>query len=170
MLDRNLKVIFAALLGLMALFYVLQNLLNLGAAYASLDYVLGQADHEVYPANLFPALAPPLTRIVAWIVFLGEFAAAGLSLYGAYRMYRARRAGTQAFADAKAWAQMGAAAAAIVWFGLFHVFGGAAYQMWQTELGAGSFEGAAYYGMFAFLILIYLGQPERLARISEPEE
>jgi predicted small integral membrane protein len=160
MLDRNLKAIFTALLGLMALFYVLQNLVNIGPAYASFDYVLGQADHEAYPGNLLPALGPPVSRVAAWIVFLGEFAAAGLCLYGAYRMWALRKADAAVFAASKRFAKMGAAAAAIVWFGFFHVFGGAAYQMWQTELGAGSFEGAAIYATFALLILIYLGQSE----------
>ena len=160
MLDRNLKAIFTALLGLMALFYVLQNLVNIGPAYASFDYVLGQADHQAYPGNLLPALSPPVTRIAAWLVFMGEFVAAGLCLYGALRMWGARKADAVSFAAAKRYARMGAAAAAIVWFGFFHVFGGAAYQMWQTELGAASFQGAAYYAFFALLILIYLGQSE----------
>lgn len=163
MLDRNLKAIFTGLLGLMALFYVLQNLVNLDQAYASLDYVLSQADHQAYPGNLLPALAPPLTRIAAWIVFIGEFAAAGLCLYGAFAMWRARTADRIGFAGAARWAKLGTATAAIVWFGMFHVFGGAGYQMWQTEMGAASFQGAFYYAAFAFLILIYLGQDERVA-------
>lgn len=158
MLDRNLKVIFTGLLGLMSLFYVLQNLVNLDQAYASLDYVLSQADHEAYPNNVLPPLAPPLTHVAAWVVFLGEFAAAGLCLYGAVAMWMQRKADPARFAGALRWAKLGAAAAAIVWFGLFHVFGAAGYQMWQTAMGAGSFQGSFYYAAFAFLILIYLGQ------------
>ncbi len=160
MIDRYLKTIFSALLGLMALFYVLQNLVNLDQAYGALDYVLSQADHEVYPGNLLPALAPPLTRFAAWLVFIGEFAAGFAALYGAFRMFAARKGNAIEFTAAKNWAKIGAGLAVIVWFGFFHVFGAAGYQMWQTEMGAGSFEGAFYYAAFGFFTLIYLAQPD----------
>lgn len=160
MIDRYLKTIFSALLGLMALFYVLQNLVNLDQAYGALDYVLSQADHEVYPGNLLPAVGPPLTRIAAWLVFIGEFAAGFAALYGAFRMFGARKGSALEFAAAKNWAKIGAGLAVIVWFGFFHVFGAAAYQMWQTQVGAGSFEGAFYYAAFGFFVLILLSLPE----------
>jgi predicted small integral membrane protein len=160
MIDRDLKAIFSALLGLMALFYLLQNLINLDQAYASLDYVMSQADHAAYPGNLLPALGPPWTRAAAWLVFAGEFVTAFLALLGAWKMARARRLDADEFAAAKKWAKLGAGMAIIVWFGFFHVFGAAGYQMWQTEIGAGSFQGAFYYAAFGFFVLLYLGQRE----------
>lgn len=56
---RILKVILVICVGLQALFYALQNIVNLEAAHAVMSVVLSMADHEYYPN---PLLSHKLSR------------------------------------------------------------------------------------------------------------
>lgn len=158
MADRILKPVLTALLGLMALIYVIQNVINLQAAYTSFDYVLGMKEQATYPRSLFPPLGPSLSHAFAWLTFFGEFATGALLMYGAWRLWDARGMDARGYARAAGPAKAGAGLAVITWFGLFCVGGGAAYQMWQTEIGSGSMNDAFKFSVWGFLLLIYLGQ------------
>ena len=48
----------------------------------------------------------------------------------------------------------------LVWFGLFGVIGSAFFQMWQTQVGTGSMNGAFQYFMYCAVTLVFLNQPE----------
>ena len=158
---RLLKVATSLSVALLALFYVAHNLANWAAAQDAIGYVLSQQDHAVYPNNLAPAVASPaLVTAVLALICAGEAAAGLLALVGTWRLWAARKAERAAFAAAKRFAVLGAGAAVLVWFLLFAVFGGALYQMWQTEVGAGSLEGAFQFAGLSFLTLIYLSLPE----------
>lgn len=159
MLDRNLKVLLAALLGLMALIYVAQDILNLKETYATFGYVFGLADHKAFPHNILPALGSPLVEIGAWITMLAEFATGVLLLLGAWKLWAARKDAV-AFQAVTGTAKLGAGAAVFTWFGLFCVGGGAAYNMWQTSLGSGAMNDAFKFGVWGFLLLLYLNQRE----------
>ncbi len=160
MIDRKLKAVFTFLLGVMALLYVTQNIVNLEQAYGAFAYVTGLADHAAYPQNLLPALTPPVSNILAWIIFIGEGATGLLLLFCSFRLWSARKGEASEFQAAKDIAKLGCAAAILVWFGLFTVLGGAGYQMWQTEIGSGSLMDAFTFWAFAFGLLIYLNQTE----------
>lgn len=160
MVVRNLKILFALLVGLLALFYVVHNFVNLAEAHASIFYVVGQTDHKIYPRSLSPALGRGPAWVLAAIIFLFELLAALASLWGAWKLWSVRRAAAPVFAAAKTSAMAGAGLAIFVWFGLFSVFGGGLYQMWQTEVGANSLEGAFQIAVFAFLTLIFINQPD----------
>jgi predicted small integral membrane protein len=160
MLDRQLKALFAALLGLMALFYVIQNIINLEQATGAIAYVLSLADANSYPKNLLPPVGPPLSTIVAWFVFLCEAATGVLLLLGGWRLWGARGTDAAGFESAKATAKLGAGLAVFTWFGLFATFGAAGYQMWQTATGASSMNGAFQFCTFALLLLVYLNQKD----------
>jgi len=54
----------------------------------------------------------------------------------------------------------GAGAALIVWFGLITVVGGAFFQMWQTELGAASLEGAFQFLESAAFVALFINLPD----------
>jgi predicted small integral membrane protein len=157
MLDRQLKALFAALLGLMAAIYAVQDLVNLPQSYAAFASVLGQADHPAFPKSLFPSLGSPLVEIAAWVTILCEAGTGLLLLLGAWRLWSARK-DTGAFEAAKGTAKLGAAAAIVTWFGLFGVIGGAAFQMGQTQLGSGSLNDAFKFSVWGFFLLLYLNQ------------
>ena len=157
---RYLKIALTLSVGLLALFYVLHNLVNWDAATGAVGYVLSQQGHQAYPDSVVPAITSTTVHaIVTGIICAGELTAAVLALMGALRMLGARTADPVGFAAAKRLAVIGAGLAALVWFLLFAVFGGALYQMWQTEVGAASLEGAWQFSGLSFLTLIYLTLP-----------
>jgi predicted small integral membrane protein len=159
---RLLKVALSALIALLCLMYAVQNLVNLDAAFGAVGYVLGMSDHAVYPASFGPAVTHPtlvgaaLTMIVAL-----EFGAGLLAAWGGIDLWRARRAKATVFDAAKTRALLGCGVGLFVWLGLFSVVGGAYFQMWQTQIGAGSLNNAFQYIGMCGLALIFINMPER---------
>lgn len=162
---RYLKIALTLSVALLALIYAAHNIVNWNSATGAVGYVLSQQDHQAYPASLLPPIVSPAVHaIITGIICVGEVAAGVVSLIGAWRLWIARKADTVAFAAAKRLAVMGAGIAALVWFFLFAVFGGALFQMWQTEVGAASLEGAWQFSGLSFLTLLYLTLPYGEAR------
>ena len=156
MVLRHLKIIFVAFISLLCLFYAAQNVANIDACYQAFAYVLGAVDHQVYPDSIFPVVQSP---VVIWLVLVLvvtlEFAAGLLAAKGAWDLWRARRAPAADFNRAKTFALVGCGTGIVVWFGLFAVFGGALFQMWQTEIGKGSLGDAfQYFAACAFVFII----------------
>lgn len=151
---RILKTVLVGWISLLCLLYAAQNVANLEQAHGAIAYVLSLEGHEVYPASFLPAVTQPaLVWFVTIFIITLEFAAGGLAAKGTWDLWRARRS-AEAFNRSKTWAILGAGMAVFVWLGLFSVIGGAAFQMWQTQLGAGSLEGAfQYLSMSAFVLL-----------------
>lgn len=160
MIDRYLKTVFVAALGAMALLYVIHNIMNIGAAYGAVGYVLGLENNAVFTANLLPAISGPAVTALAWLIFLLEIATGLVCLLGAWKLWQARSSDAAGFEAAKGTAKLGAGLAVIVWFGFFGVLGGAGYQMWQSEIGAGSLADSFKFSVWALLVLLYLGQHE----------
>lgn len=158
---RYLKILLVALVGLMALLYALQNIVNAGAAFQAVAAALGMADHEYYPSSLGPAVtAPALVWTAVAIIVAGELAVAFLAAKGAWDLWSARRASPQQFNAAKTCALLGCGAGIVVWFGFFGVLGGAYFQMWQTGLGSMSLEGAFQYFASCAFILLFVNMPD----------
>ena len=160
MIDRYLKISFVAGLGLMALLYVIHNIMNIDEAYGAVGYVLGLEHNEVFDNNLLPAIPAAAVPFAAWIIFAFEIACGVICLLGAWKLWQARSADAAAFEAAKSTAKIGAGLSVIIWFGFFGAIGGAGYQMWQSEIGAGSLADAFKFSVWGLLVLIYLGQKE----------
>ena len=152
--SRAWKSIFTAIFGLLALFYALQNVANItGGMYASFEYVLGQADHLAYPESFVPAVThPALVWATLFAVLILEFVFAALSGIGAWNMWRIRGGTADEFGASKKHALNGLGVTVIVWFLMFGTLGSAAFQMWQTEIGGGSFNGAFQLSVYALLL------------------
>lgn len=152
---RHLKIIFVASISLMCLFYAAQNVANLDACYQAFAYVLGKTDHQVYPDSIFPAVQnPAVIWLMVTIVVTLEFAAGLLSAKGVWDLWGARKASAANFNGAKTYALIGCSVGIVVWLGLFAVFGGALFQMWQTEIGGASMDDA--FQFFVACALIFL--------------
>lgn len=153
---RLLKIVFVAFISLLCLFYAAQNVANLDACYQAFAYVLGSVDHQVYPDSIFPAIqSPVVTWLALGLVITLEFAAGLFAAKGAWDLWAARKAPAADFNDAKTCALIGCGLGIVVWLGFFAVFGGALFQMWQTEIGAGSLEDAfQFFGACALIFLI----------------
>jgi predicted small integral membrane protein len=156
---RYLKIMFAVLTSLMALFYATQNVANLEAALQSILYVTSGTDHVAYPNSFGPEFT---SSLVAWpalvLILLGEYACGLLLARGAIDMWKARKETAEIFRVRQKWAEIGAGIGVFVWLGLFGVVGAAFFQMWQTEIGAGSMNGAFQYFVTCAITLIFLRQ------------
>jgi predicted small integral membrane protein len=154
---RIIKALLVLSIGLHALFYVLQNLANLDAAVGAIGYVFSMGDHQVYPDTLFFRVTnPALHWAAAIIVFALEFAVGYFGLKGGWDLFRARSAPALEFDKAKRAGVIAAGLALLTWFGIFMTWGGAFFQMWQTEIGTGSLEGAFMYSMASVIVLLFV--------------
>jgi len=159
---RILKIILVIFVGLQGWFYVAGNVANWDAAIAGVGYVLGMQGNEVYSNAIFPAITNPALITVALLMIVsGEFLVGALSLKGAWNLWQARKGSADEFNSAKTVATLGAGMALVVWFGGFIVIGGALFQMWQSQIGTGSFNGAFVYAASSGLVLLFLNNPDR---------
>jgi predicted small integral membrane protein len=96
------------------------------------------------------------------VVLSLEFACAVLTGYGAWKMWKFRAATSSEFTLAKKHALNGLGLAVIIWLLMFGTFGAAVFQMWQTEIGASSFNGAFQLTVYALLLfgLISIEDPD----------
>ena len=158
---RNIKIMFVVITSLMALIYVTQNMVNADAAHAALMYVMSGTGHEVYPNSFGPKFTDPVFGWIAvTIIFSLEYATGFLLAKGAWDMWRARGKDSEAFMASRKWAQIGCGFGVLVWFGLFGVVGSAFFQMWQTEVGTGSMNGAFQLFVSCALTLLVISQPD----------
>ena len=158
---RILKIVLVVFVGLQGWFYVAGNIANWDSGLGAVGYVLGMEGHEIYANHIFPPITSPVLVTIAFLIIIsGEFLVGALSLTGAWHLWRARHGGADSFNSAKTFAILGAGMAMVVWFGGFVVIGGALFQMWQTQVGTGSFEGAFIYGATSALVLIFVNTPD----------
>ena len=152
---RLLKIAFVASISLLCLIYAAQNVANLEACYQAFAYVLGQADHLVYPDSVFPAIQSSLITWLALTLIISlEFAAGLLAAKGVWDLWVVRKAPAEDFNGAKIYALLGCGMGIVVWLGFFAVFGGALFQMWQTEAGGASMDDA--FQFFTARALVFL--------------
>ena len=85
---RVLKVVFVAIVGLMALLYGVQNIANLDSAFGAVSYVGSMKEHAAYPSSVGPAIASPhLTWAILAFIISAEIAAGLVCLGGAAKMW-----------------------------------------------------------------------------------
>ncbi len=159
---RYLKVLMALIASFMCIFYVAQNFANPNPAFEAFAYVMGGADHAIYADTFaFHISNPTLTWLALLLIFALELLAGLLLLKGSYDMWQARKADVETFTASKKWAEIGAGAGILVWFGFFGVLGAAFFQMWQTAIGAGSMDDAFQFFVSMAVTLLFLNQADR---------
>ena len=160
MIDRTLKSLFVGIFGLMATLYVIHNIMNLATAYGAVGAVISLENNAIFTNNLLPAIGTGVVPIFAWLIFLFEIATGLVCLWGAWKLWESRSKEASIFEAAKGPAKLGLGLGVLTWFGLFGTFGGAGYQMWQHEIGAGSLSDAYKFSVWALLLLFYVSQRE----------
>ena len=158
---RQIKIFFVVIIALLCLVYAGQNVANLEAAYQSFAYVLGNVDHTVYTSSFIPSITrPALIWTALVIVVASEFLAGLLAARGALAMWSARNASAEEFNQAKKFALLGSALGIVIWLGFFGVGGGAAFQMWQTAIGAASLAGAFQFSTSCAIVFIIVSMTD----------
>ena len=159
--QRYIKIGLALAVGLLAVLWAINNILNWGTAQGAVAYALSQQNQSGYLAHMIPPINSPIAATIGLIVIiLTEAAAGSLALVGALRMWSQRRGEAAAFARAKGYAILGAGLAVLNWFLGFLVIGGTIIMMGQAEGMEGAMRGAANMATLSFLTLIYLSMAE----------
>lgn len=159
---RILKIVLVAFVGLQGWLYVAGNLANWSAGIGAVGYVLGMQGHEVYAIHIFPPITGTALVSIAFLTIItGEFLVGVLSLKGAWDLWQARNESAEVFNAAKTYALLGPGLAMVLWFGGFIVIGGALFQMWQTQVGAGSFDNAFVFVVTSGIVLLFVNSPDR---------
>ncbi len=153
---RYIKIALVIFASLQALIHATQNIVNIKMAYQSVAYVMGGTDHTVYTSSMFPTITTPALIWMALIVILFfEYATGLVAAKGALDLWSKRKGSADDFNSAKKFALVGCGLGMITWFGLFGVIGGGAFQMWQTQIGDSSFDGAFQFMMsYAFIYFL----------------
>jgi predicted small integral membrane protein len=164
MAQRYLKILLSAVVGPLAGLWFINNLLNWQTAVGAVGYALSQQNHSGYPIQLVPAVDSVVAASAGLILICtSEAAAAGLCLFGAWRLWLRRHAEEAVFSAAKQTAVTGVGFAVLTWFLGFQVIGGTGLMMGQAEGMDGAMRGAFTFGVYSFLTLIYLGLPDSVA-------
>ena len=117
--------------------------------------------HEIYSSHIFPTITNLALVTIAYLLILtGEFLVAALSFKGAWDLWNARNESATDFNASKTYAVLGTGTAMVVWFGGFVVIGGVLLQMWQTQIGAGSFHDASIFAGLSGLVLLFVNAPD----------
>ena len=158
---RYAKIALIVLVGLQGLFYFISNAVNWEYALMAVGAVLGQADSPAYQNLVVPSVtSPAIVSIALVIIMTGELLVGLVCFKGAFDMFKQAKGPADAFNASKTWAIMGCCLALFVWFGIFQVFGAALFQMWQGQVGVGSFEGAFMYHASSALIMLFVNQKD----------
>ncbi len=158
---RYLKISLVLFVAVYCLMYAAQNLVNLSSAYNFVADTVAMGNHVVYSQSFGPAIqSPTVVWIVLFIIIALEISAGLLAARGVQDLWQARHADAAGFNEAKTFALLGIGMAVVIWFGLFSVIGGAYFQMWQTELGAGALQGAFQYAVLNGIVLIFVNMPD----------
>lgn len=158
---RYLKIILIIFAGLQGLSYFIANLVNFEYALLAVGEVLSQRDSPAYQNLILPPITNPLLIKSALVAIMaGELLVGVLCFIGALNMFAAAGKPAAAFEASKKFAILGCGMALIVWFGGFTVIGTALFQMWQGQIGAGSFEGAHMYLVPSGIILLFVNMKD----------
>lgn len=123
--------------------------------------VISMSDHAAYPFTFaFPIESQLLVWFLLILVILLELSAGVLLARAAWDLWGVRGASAAQFNASKYFTYVGAGIGLIVWFGLFTVFGGAFFQMWQTEIGAASLQGSFQYLGSIALVTLFVSLPD----------
>lgn len=154
---RYLKILLAIFISLMGLVYATQNMFNLDSVFHVVSTVAGMEGHVYYPNTFGFAITSPFLIWVTIAIIIGSEYLVGLfAAKGAWDLWQARGGKGDVFQKAKSYALLAGGMALFVWYGLFGVIGGAFFQMWQTELGQLSLEGAFQYGGATALAALFI--------------
>lgn len=153
---RYSMMLLPAALGLYMAIVVFNNLTDYGSNFAFVSHVLSMDDTFADNQGMWRALSNPGIHHIAYIlIILTEGIIAILCFLGAWRMWKARAASPESFAQAKSIAIYGLLLGFLLWFTGFVSIGGEWFLMWQSSQWNGT-EVAMRNGLLFLLVMFYL--------------
>lgn len=155
-MKRFAKIVAAGFIGAIGLIFFLDNLFNLNSAYSVVSFVVSGAEQPYYKIFGPVVTSNWLTWLVLSTIMSGELGVGLLGFLGAFRMVKMRSGSAAEFNSSKSFAILAGALGMFVWYGFFVIFGEGYFNMWQTETGLGSVEGAFRYGTVCAVLMFYI--------------
>jgi predicted small integral membrane protein len=131
-IPRLAKIAVTAASGVMMLLVAADNVLDYGVNYDAVQHILTMDAVPPTPLSWRAISSPVLQRLLYDMIIATEFAAALLSLYAAWRLWRARRESAKTFNAAKSAAVAGLATGFLLYDFGFLAIGGEWFQMWRA--------------------------------------
>lgn len=156
-LSKILLVLCAGLLGLLT---GLDNILDYGTNFEVVRHVMSMDTTGAGEMAMSRAVvSDTLHRLLYAAIIAAELAYGGLCLYGALRLFAARRSGAAAFESAKDFAIGGLTLGVVLYFFGFLIIGGEWLQMWRSAQW--NFQQPAFRFLVSLgVVLSYLASPE----------
>jgi predicted small integral membrane protein len=131
-IPRLAKIAVTTASGVLMLLVAADNVLDYGVNYDAVQHILSMDAVPPTPLGWRAISSPVLQRLLYDMIIVTEFAAALLSLYGAWRLWRARRESAKTFNAAKGAAVAGLATGFLLYDFGFLAIGGEWFQMWRA--------------------------------------
>jgi predicted small integral membrane protein len=153
---RSLKIVAALFIGLIGSLAFLDNLFNITSAQSFVSAVISAPEQPYYKVfgPTFGSAWQGWTGL--FVIMAGELAAGLLGFIGAFHLLKNKAASSAEFESAKVLAICGGAIGVFVWYGFFIVVGELYFNMWQTDVGLGSVNGAFRYGTVCAVLMFFI--------------
>ena len=154
---RMTKALLVATVALWGFLGAFHNVMDWGGTLGAVGAATSMAIFDGGAGSWQATSSPVVIWIGALFVTLSKVAAGAMCSIGAWRMWRARRAGAVAFVAAKEIALAGCAVAVIMLFGGFVVVAENWFELWRSDALRGPvLESAFRYGGMIALIALFV--------------
>jgi predicted small integral membrane protein len=155
---RISKILLVVAVGALILLVAVNNVLDYDTNYDVVSHVMSMDETPADSAVAWRAItSPALHRLFYAVIITTEFAAAALSLFGAWKLWRAQREAAARFNAAKDVAIAGLALALGLYLFGFMAVGGEWFQMWRSATYNMQQPAFRFIGSVG-LVLIFLAQ------------
>lgn len=157
---RIIKTVLVSAVSLFALLVAFNNITDYGSNFAFVQHVLTMDTTFEGNQLMYRSIDAPAVHHIAYAVIIFCEALAGiLCAYGAWQLWKARKAEQSEFNKSKALANYGLTLGIVLWFTGFMTVGAEWFLMWQSSTWNG--QAAAFkFIVILFLVLFFLNQKE----------
>ena len=158
-----LKLYVLLLAGLFGLFVLIGNLMDYGSNEQFVKHVLSMDTTFEGNALMWRAITNPTMHTIAyWLLIAAEALFSFLAIFGAYQMFKNRKASGAAFNAAKKFGFYAFIVGFSIWFLGFIVIGSEWFAMWQSSIWNGKDTAMGIVTLWAgFAVLLALNEPAR---------
>jgi predicted small integral membrane protein len=132
MIVRSCKIALSVAAGVLILLVAVNNMLDYGTNFDVVRHILSMDAIPPSPLAWRAVESPVLHHLCYAFIIITEVVSAGLTLYGAWLLWKARAETAERFNAAKAMAAAGLTVGFLLYFFGFMAIGGEWFQMWRA--------------------------------------
>lgn len=154
---RISKIVCVTAVAFYCFLVVIGNISDSSANYSNVVKTLSM--NEIIPGSSigYRAITNPIFQGLAFIIIVCCESLSGiLCAYGAWVLFRARKASATGFNQAKKWATVGLTCGFLTWQVLFMSIGGEWFGLWMSPVLSGAINSAFHIFMMILGVLVYL--------------